>query len=411
MAKTGVLGRVLVHRNARVFFAGSLLSWTGMWMQRVAVGWLAWELTGSAFWVGVLAFCNLIPSVVASPIAGAAADRLDRIRMTMLTQLITAAQAIALAVLVITGWVTIEWMLVLETILGITQAFAQPARQAIVPSLTPRADLPSAVALNSITFNTARFIGPAVAGPMIVLGGTAPVMLVNAATYLMASVTMPMLRLTADQRRGHTPTGSIWSETVEGFTYVARHTGIGGLFLYASLLAVSVRAVPELLPPYVGELFDRGADGLATLTAVMGGTAFFGGFLIAARTSLRGQTAWAIHAGLAMVLSTAAFVATRNFIFATIAIGLLGAATTVHGIAVQSLTQYSASPDMIGRVLSIWGMIVRAFPALGALIFGALGEVFGLQIPVLATCAIGLVVWAWALRNLKRFAQSVEPRE
>lgn len=411
MARPGVIRRVLVHRNAQVFFAGSLLSWTGMWMQRVAVGWLAWELTNSAFWVGALAFCNLIPSVVTSPIAGAAADRLDRIRLTMLTQVITATQATVLAVLVLTKWVSIELMLVLEIILGIAQAFAQPARQAIVPALTPRADLPSAVALNSITFNIARFIGPAVAGPMIVIWGTAPVMLTNAAAYLLASITLPMLALTPDQRRGHAPTGSLWGETVEGFTYVARHVGIGGLFLYAALLAVLVRAVPEMLPPFVDLLFQRGATGLAILTGVMGGAAFLGGFLIASRASLRGQSAWAVHAGLVMVLATAGFAATKSFAFATVSIALLGAATTVHGIAVQSLTQYSASPAMIGRVLSVWGMIVRAFPALGALAFGALSEAFGLQVPVLAACGIGLVVWVWAWRNLTRFAQSVEPKE
>lgn len=411
MARPGVLRRVLVHRNARFFFAGSLLSWTGMWMQRVAVGWLAWELTGSAFWVGALAFCNLIPSVITSPIAGAAADRLDRIRLTMLTQGITAAQACILALLVWTGRISIELLLLLEVVLGMAQAFAQPARQSIVPGLIPRVDLPAAVGLNSITFNVARFLGPAIAGPMIVAWGTPPVMLANAAAYLAASVTLPMMRLTPEQRRGHAPTGSLLGETIEGFTYVARHVGIGGLFLYAALLAVLVRAVPEMLPPFVDLLFQRGATGLAILTGTMGVAAFLGGFMVASRPTLRGQTTWAVHAGLVMVLATAGFVATHSFVFAAIAIALLGAATTVHGIAVQSLTQFSSSPAMIGRVLSVWGMIVRAFPALGALAFGALSEAFGLRMPVLVACGIGLVVWVWAWRNLPRFAQSLEPKE
>src|SRR5216683_2371303 len=148
MARLAALGRVLSQRNARIFYGASLISWSGLWMQKVATDWLAWQLTHSALWVGVLAFCNLAPSVLISPFAGAVSDRVDRIRLTTATQLITATHAATLAVLTLTGLIRVEYMAGLEILLGTTQAFAQPARQCLVPGIVSRADLPGAVALN-----------------------------------------------------------------------------------------------------------------------------------------------------------------------------------------------------------------------------------------------------------------------
>ena len=140
-------------------------------MHRIAVSWLAWELTGSAFWVGVVAFCDLAPAVVVSPIAGAIADRADRLRLTMFSQAAIGLNAALIAALVALGWMNIWLLLVLEVLGGIAASFAQPARQSLMPGLVPRADLPAAVALNSLTFNVARFIGPALAGPIIAVAG------------------------------------------------------------------------------------------------------------------------------------------------------------------------------------------------------------------------------------------------
>lgn len=411
MANPGAIRRVLSFRNARIFYSGSLLSWTGMWVQRIAVGWLAWELTGSAFWVAALVFCNLVPSVIVSPLAGAAADRADRIRLTVITQIICCVHGAVLAGLVLAGLVSIEILLVFEVILGVTQAFAQPVRQSLVPGMVPRSELSSAVAMNSIVFNIARFLGPAIAGPMIAAWGTAPAMLVNSAGYLFACLTLPLMTLAPEYRRGHTPTGSLWSETVEGFTYIARNTGIGGIILYAALMATLLRPVPEMLPPFVDLVFGRGAGGLALLTAVMGVAALLGGLAVAMLSSLRGQTGWAIHGGLAMAFGTGAFAATDSFAMALVAIAVIGAATTVHGTASQSLIQYSCAPSMLGRALSAWGLIVRAFPALGALVFGALSEWFGLRIPILVAVGVSVLVWIWALRNKTRFAGALEPKD
>ncbi len=187
LASFGALGRALSHRDARLFFLASVVSWTGLWIHRIAVTWLAWEMTRSAFWVGMVAFCDLAPAVVFSPIAGAVADRMDRVRLTMLSQSAIALQALAVGLLIAADGLTIGLLLALEVVSGVAASFSQPARQSLMPGLVPRADLPAAVACNSLCFNVARFVGPAIAGPLIAVWGVVPAVMVNAAAYLLAT--------------------------------------------------------------------------------------------------------------------------------------------------------------------------------------------------------------------------------
>lgn len=408
MAAFSTLGRALSHRNARIFFGASLTAWTGLWMHRIAVSWLAWELTGSAFWVGVVAFCDLAPAVVFSPLAGAVADRADRLRMTMLAQAAIGLNAAAIALLVAAGWMTIGILLVLEVLGGIAASFAQPARQSLMPGLVPRADLPAAVALNSLTFNVARFIGPALAGPLIAVAGVWPPIAVNALAYAFATLTTPMLRVDEAQRRGHAATASLFGEMVDGLRYAARHPGLGPILGFAAVAAILLRGVQEILPPFVERVFGLGAEALALLTAAFGVGALVSGLVVAARGRLAGTTRLAVLGVLALGLATAGFVATGWFAFGVLCAALMGAAGSVHGISVQTLAQSASDPAMRGRVLSLWGLITRACPALGALILGAAGEVFGLRWPVLVAVALSLLAVAWGLARLPRMAEALE---
>jgi hypothetical protein len=162
--------------------------------------------------------------------------------------------------------------------------------------------------------------------------------------------------------------------------------------LFAATVGMALRSVPEMLPPYVAA-FGRGAEGLATLASTMGCAALIGGLFVAMRGRMSGLGRIAVGCGLILALATAGFVATHIFTVGVICIGAIGAATTMHGISCQTLLQNSASPGMIGRVLSTWGMITRAAPAMGALIYGIASEFVGLQIPVLIGAALCIVVW------------------
>ncbi len=402
MASLGALGRALSTRNARIYFTASSLAWTGLWMHRIAVSWLAWELTGSAFWVGMVAFCDLAPAVIASPLAGAVADRVDRVRLAMVCQAAIAVQALLVALLAGSGMITIGILLVLEVIGGTASSFAQPARQTLMPGIVARSDLPAAVACNSLTFNVARFLGPALAAPLIAAFGVVPAILCNALGYGIACLSLMMLTIAPEERRGHPASGSLLAEMLEGITYAARHHGLGPVLAYAALTSLLLRGVQEILPPFVERAFGRGAESLAVLTAAFGVGALLAGLWVASRGHIRGTTRLAVFGGLAQAAATAAFAATSYFPLGLVAAALIGGTASIQGIAVQTLIQHATHATLRGRALALWGLITRAFPALGALCLGAAGEVFGLRLPTLTAVVLFLLVFAWGLSWMRR---------
>src|SRR6516225_10002970 len=193
----GGFGNVVLafaHRNYRIYTGGNAVSLVGIWMQRVAVGWLAWTLTHSGTWLGVMSMAEFFPVVFLSPLAGALADRRDRVGIIRVTQIAGSVEASLLAVLVYTGWITIELLFLLTLLLGVFNAVAQPSRLALIPTLVDRAALPSALAINAIIFNSARFLGPAVAGIVIARISVGAAFAVNAATYVVFLIAMTNLR-------------------------------------------------------------------------------------------------------------------------------------------------------------------------------------------------------------------------
>src|SRR6266581_1664737 len=158
----GNVAQAFAHRNYRIYAGGNAVSLIGVWMQRVAVGWLAWTLTHSGTWLGVMSMAEFFPVVFLSPLAGALADRRDRVGIIRVTQIAGSVEAGLLAILVYTGAITIELLFGLTLLLGDFNAVAQPSRLALIPTLVDRRSLPSALAVNAIIFNSARFIGPAI---------------------------------------------------------------------------------------------------------------------------------------------------------------------------------------------------------------------------------------------------------
>jgi MFS family permease len=408
VASRGALTRALSHRDARLFFGGSMVAWTGLWMQRIAVAWLAWELTGSSFWVGMVAFCDLAPAVIISPLAGAYADRMDRVQLALWTQIAIAAQSAAVAGIALSGHMTIGILLVLEVIGGVAASFAQPARQTLMPGIVPRVDLPAAIAANSLTFAVARFVGPALAGPVIALFGVEPAILANSVGYLVSGLSLLLLRVAKSERRGHAGKSGVWTEVADGVRYAARHAGLGPLLLYSAATAMLLRGVQEILPPFVERIFGLGAESLAILTACFGVGALVAGLWVAARGKLEGSTRLAVWSGLAQAAATAGFVATGWFPLGMLCAALIGGFASVQGITVQTLLQAASDPVFRGRMLSLWGLITRACPALGALVLGGAGELFGLRVPTLAAVAVFMAAFAYGLWHLKRMEAALE---
>jgi predicted MFS family arabinose efflux permease len=310
----------------------------------------------------------------------------------------------------ITNSLSIGLLLMLESISGTAASFSQPARQSMMPGLVPRADLPAAVACNSLCFNVARFIGPALAGPMIALWGVVPAVLFNATSYFIATATMPLLRVDPAQRRGHAPEGGVLAEAVAGFRYAGRHPGIGPLLLFAATTSVMMRGVQEILPPFVERVFGRGANGLAMLTACIGIGALVSGLWVASRGRVEGATRLAVLAVAGQATATLGFIATGWFPLGLLAGALMGAAGSMNGISIQTLVQNAADPAMRGRVMALWGMITRACPAIGALALGAAGEWLGLRLPTLIAALLTYAAFLWGWRMLPVMARVLESR-
>lgn len=196
------IARVLRHRDYRIYLTGNFLSLVGWWMQRVGVGWLTWQLTESATWLGAIACAELVPTLFLGPIAGAVSDRIDRLIIVRTVQILSMAEAALLAGLTYAGLVSIEILFGLTLFVGIIGSFSQPARLSFISSLVPSEDLSTAIGLNSSSFNLARFMGPACAGLAILHGGVATAFLGNAVSYLAFLISLWMLHVQRDSPSG-----------------------------------------------------------------------------------------------------------------------------------------------------------------------------------------------------------------
>jgi predicted MFS family arabinose efflux permease len=399
-------GRALASRNYRLYASGNFISLVGTWLQRIAVGWLAWQLTHSGTWLGLVAFADLFPTVVVSPFAGAVADRRDRLSVIMATQVASVVQAMLLAVLVWTGSIEIWSLFFLTLLLGVFGAFNQPARLALIPSLVDRTVLPSAVAINSISFNAARFIGPAAAGIIIAEGSIALAFAVNAFTYLAFMAALMGVKVKPEKSGSSGRT--LFGASLDGYRYAARHPGIGSILLLVTAVSVFTRGFVELLPGFADEVFGRGAQGLAWLTAMIGLGAVAGGLWMVRRQGLEGLTRLVVATTLLMSVSLLAFTLTDIYWLALPCLFVTGTGMVLTGIAAQTLVQYAVVAEMRGRIMALYGMIFRGGPAVGSLVMGLLSSQFGLRAPVAGGALLCILAWLWARLRQDRIAEALE---
>jgi predicted MFS family arabinose efflux permease len=409
---TGGLSNVvhaLSHRNYRVYISGNAIQLTGTWLQRVSCGWLAWTLTHSGAWLGFMSLAEFVPVLFLAPFAGVLADSRDRVSIIRITQLCGCAQAIVLAILVSTGLITIHLLLTLVLLLGINQGIAQPARLALIPTLVDREALPSALAINSIVFNGARFIGPAIAGIVIARAGIGLAFAVNALTYIAFQVSLANLRdiPKLPVRAAQNPLRA----SLDGLTYASRHPGIAPMLLLFAVTTIGTRGFVELFPGFADSVFHRGPQGLAMLTSTVGLGAIFGGTWMLIRSQINGLTTIVLANTLIMSLAIVAFTATDSFVMALPCVFISGAAMVITGIGAQTLIQASTDRAMAGRVMALYGMIFRAGPALGAVIMGTASERLGFRLPLAIGATVSCACWALTLHRRKAIVDALEDAE
>lgn len=397
----------LGNRSYRLYATGSSVSLVGFWLQRVGVGWLTWELTESGAWLGIMALADALPATVLAPFSGVLADRFERIRLIRMTQAAQSLQAATLATLSFTGLIRVETLLGLVLVLGVIQAFAQPVRLSLVPSLVRVEDLSSAVAINSSLFNLARFIGPAIAGFLITAYGVAASFAGAACCFF--SFLLIMFRI-QPMRNEVTPgqSGGIWSDVREGFRYAVSHPGVGPILVLIIATTVFSRSFFELLPAFADRVFMRGADGLAMLVASVGVGALGSSLWLAGRGDTAGLTRIGVSFLLVVATAETVFATTSRFPLALVCMAVVGFATVATSITCQTLLQNTVEGHVRGRVMSLYGMAMRAGPALGALTLGVISEQIGLQWTVIGSAACAALAWLWAQARRESWADVLE---
>ncbi len=381
LADFGAIRSAFGNRNFAIYTSGSAVTLIGLWVQRLGVGWLTWELTRSGFWLGVVAFADLFPAVVVGPFAGVLADRLDRLRLALICQSLSLLQTVVLFVLTSAELIDIVSLVSLTAFLGAVRAVYMPVRLSLVPALVRADDVPAAVAISSLIFNLARFVGPALAGLVITAWGVAPTFALYGLTVAALLYALTRLRI----ERGAAATGrggGKLAEIAEGVRYTVRHPAVGPLLLLMLTVSVLARPVGELLPGFADAVFGRGAGGLAWLTSAIGLGAVAGGVWLAKRGSAAGLLVIALLGGGGCAVALLLFTGTALFWVAVPAAAIFGGAMVSSAIATQTLILRSVEDAVRGRVLSLYGVIFRGGPAIGSLVMGALSGPFGLRWPL-----------------------------
>ncbi len=402
------LSRLLKSRDYRWYVAGNLASTTGLWVQRVAIGWLAWDLTGSPGWLGVIAAAEAGPTILFGLFSGALLDRLDQLRTLRFTQALTLLYSTALLAASLTGVLNIWLLTALVLFRGTLFSINRPARQTIVYALCGRELLSNGLAFNAAVFNTAKFVGPAVGGATIIFSGISGTLAAALALQLIFTVALARISV-SDVKRGKRDESSILRDIADGFAYLMSHRGVRVQF--AILIAVSLLAKPlaDLLPGFAAGVFAKGPGGLAVMYMMNGIGAVAAGFWLSARGQA-GLVAVSIACIIAMSVALMAFATTSLFWLACVLLLCIGFAKVAIEITNQTLVQIAIRTRFRGRTMSTYGMIAQGAPAIGALGMGFLAEFTGLRGPVLGGAAICLLVGMGAWARRRYMEEHLQPR-
>ena len=379
----------LRHRNYRLFVIGQLISLAGGWMQIIAQGWLVYQISGSELALGLVGFAAAIPVLIITPMAGVMTDRVSRRKVLVATQTGAMTLALILALLTFTGVVQVWHVILLSAGLGLVNAFDGPARQAFVVEMVGREDLPNAIALNSMTFNSARIIGPAIGGLVLAAVGAAWCFLLNGISFIAVIAGLLMMRLPPHAGAGGQ--NSPWEQFKGGLRYVGDHPELRGLLLLALLFSLFGISYSTVLPAFVDKVLHRGAEAFGQVNAMSGVGAVTGAFLVA-RFGDRGfRGKWLVWSTLGFPLVLTLFALNTNFWLTLILAVLLGIGFMLTFTLINTLLQTNIADEMRGRVLALYTLTFFGFTPFGNLMIGSLSELIGLSEALVLSAGLCLV--------------------
>jgi MFS transporter, DHA1 family, staphyloferrin A biosynthesis exporter len=384
----------LQHRNFRLLWIGSLISSSGDWMDQVAFNWLVYDLTGSAISLGLVNLCRMAPILVFTLFGGVVADRVERRRLLFVTQTVAMLLALALAVLVSTGWVQIWMVMLIAAGRGVAMSFNQPARQSLVSELVPQRNLMNAIALNSAAQNLTRVIGPAIGGLLIATTGVAGAFYFNAASFLAVLWGLTMMQI---GQRPATSRRSIVADLVDGLRYLRGAPDLLTLVVLALIPMTFGMPYMSMLTVYAKDVLQVGGAGLGLLTACAGIGAVAGALTIASLPTNRRQVQIMLLGLVGFGISLLLFAVSSWLWLSVPMLLLVGVTRQTYMTSNNSLLQSRVSNQYRGRVLSIL-FLDRGLVPLGTILAGAGTEWLGPQVGLGGLAAVLLLLALGALR-------------
>jgi len=387
--------------NYRLYFTGQSISLVGTWMQKTAVSWVIYSLTHSKFMLGVSLFASMFPSFLFSFLGGVVADRYNKYRVLLLTQVISMIQAVMLTVLIFYNHYSVWMILSLSVLLGIVNAFDVPARQSLVYDMVDKKeDLPNALALNSSMVQLSRLIGPGIAGLIIERFGDTVCFGLNAISFLGVIISLLLMKLPKKVALPHTK--NVLTELREGLQYIRKTPSIAFIISMLAVISLFVLPFTTLIPVYAKDIFHGTASTFGIIDSAIGLGAFSGAIFLASLqpgTDLR--KVLAVNTcifGVGLVIFSHTTYYPLALLFAVIAaFGMMSQITISN-----TLIQTTVDPAMRGRVISIYAMAFFGMQPLGGLLVGSLSQHIGVENTVFAEGVLAVIIGGMHMRFLKK---------
>lgn len=367
--------RAMRHRNFRVFWFGFLVSNAGAWIQSVAQGWLVYEISDNAVYLGLIGFIRAIPLIALSLVGGSFADRFDKRRLLFVTQSVMMLSSFVLGLVTLLEVVQVWHVFVLAAVSAGAQAFDQPARQSLVPTLVPKEDLYAAISINAIAFNGATVFGPSLTGVLVPLVGLAGCFFVNTVTFGAVFVALNLMEfppMGAGRERK-----SMLSDIAEGFRFVRNSPVILALISMAAVNSFMARPYQQFITVFARDVLQGGVDIAGYLTAAPGiGTIIFS-LTVASFGDLQHKGKILVGAGLLFGVALIAFAWSESFWLSLLALIMVGGLNTTYMTTTNTLLQGNVTDEMRGRLMSFFTITALAMMPLGQGPMGVSVEALG----------------------------------
>jgi MFS family permease len=404
--------RALRHRNFRLFFGGQSISLIGTWMTRIATSWLVYRLTKSALLLGTVGFAGQIPTFLLAPIAGVIVDRIDRRKVLVWTQALAMVQSLLLAWLTLSHRITISEVLALSALQGVINAFDMPGRQSfMVEMVEERGDLSNAIAINSSMVNTARLVGPSLAGLLIAATNEGWCFLVDGISYIAVIASLLIMRISRNQ--AERVTASMIVQLKEGWTYVAASVPIRSILLLFALLSLMGWPFMVLMPVFAGQILNGGAHTLGFLMGSVGVGSLISALSMVMRRSVRGLTKMIPIAAAVFGIGLICFGLSHLLWLSMLMMFVTGFGMMQGLTGSNTIIQTLVDEKMRGRVMSYYTMAFVGMAPFGSLLAGALAHAIGAPRTVIVSgvaCIVGAIVFTTRLAAIRKDMRPIYER-